>query len=225
MTNKAQQAQIDHIESMRTKYGFSSIAGEETFKVGEHSVEISYDNDHDLYEDFAEGMLGDMGLDFSNTNSYKTYGESAPINVPAFLHWQKVGDDSFEAEDVKGFKAFERQYHWSKIYMYIHSGTTINTTGFACEWDSGTAGIAFVLKNSFKVSGCMDVKPSHSAQKRDSLAQDLLKSWVKSLDDLMTGQVFGYSVSLNGEETDSCWGYQGDEGFTQACLDAISIIE
>jgi hypothetical protein len=32
------------------------------------------------------------------------------------------------------------------VYMYDHSGITINTTGFSCGWDSGQVGIIYISR-------------------------------------------------------------------------------
>ena len=41
------------------------------------------------------------------------------------------------------------------LYLYDHSGITINTTGFSCPWDSGQVGYIFVryedIKKNFSV--------------------------------------------------------------------------
>ena len=36
------------------------------------------------------------------------------------------------------------------VYMYDHSGITINTTGFSCPWDSGMVGIIYVSKEKIR---------------------------------------------------------------------------
>jgi len=36
------------------------------------------------------------------------------------------------------------------VYMYDHSGITINTVGFSCGWDSGQIGYIYVTKDKIR---------------------------------------------------------------------------
>lgn len=207
-------------ESIVNEYKIPQYCGETEFNWGVHKIKIVIDDDID-FSCFSEGFLDGMGLDFSNHRQSPSYGISCPVDIPRFLQWLDHGDESFEDEDVLHFQSFSDEYHWTKIHMYIHGGTTINTTGFDCAFDSGVAGIAFVLKSSFKTSKCYGVKNSDSDETCESLGQTFLSSWVEHLDDLISGRVYGYEVSYNGTITDSCYGFDGQSGYEQACLDAI----
>src|SRR5271166_4140206 len=41
------------------------------------------------------------------------------------------------------------------LYLYEHSGMTMNTTGFSCRWDSGQVGWAYITKASAEAMGCV----------------------------------------------------------------------
>ena len=96
------------------------------------------------------------------------------------------------------------------VYMYDHSGITINTTGFSCRWDSGQVGIMY----------CSREKAVHEFGKKICTAKVREKaircmvSEVESIDDYLTGNVWGYRVlDADGHELDSCWGFVGDESY------------
>ena len=36
------------------------------------------------------------------------------------------------------------------LYLYDHSGITMNTTGFSCGWDSGRVGFIFISKDKIR---------------------------------------------------------------------------
>ncbi|GHV34412.1 hypothetical protein FACS18949_10420 [Clostridia bacterium] len=78
---------------------------------------------------------------------------------------------------------FKRTGSYSdKLYLYDHSGLTINTTGFPCPWDSGQIGWAYV---------------SHT---------DIIKEY----DCYLRGECYGFQLLENGMEIDSCYGFLGD---------------
>lgn len=96
------------------------------------------------------------------------------------------------------------------VYMYDHSGITINTTGFSCPWDSGQVGVMYCTKkkavHEFGNKLCTK-KVIYSAIK-------CMVGEVKSIDDCLTGNVWGYRVlDANGDTLDSCWGFVGDEKY------------
>lgn len=93
------------------------------------------------------------------------------------------------------------------LYLYDHSGITMNTTGFHCPWDSGQVGFIYVTKE--------DVRKEYSVKKiskklLNMVIQNLI-SEVKVYDAYLTGDVYGYEIEHDGEYVDSCWGYFGEE--------------
>lgn len=95
------------------------------------------------------------------------------------------------------------------LYLYDHSGITMSTRPFNCNWDSGQVGFIFVSKNKVKKEGIDETK-----------VLDYLKGEVETYDQYLTGDVYGYRVyevetcSLGHEHktlVDSCWGFYGEE--------------
>lgn len=134
------------------------------------------------------------------------------------------GDDTFtrldelpDADDVISLP----------VFMYDHSGITINTTGFSCQWDSGQVGIVYIRKDDALAQGYnLDDEASVEAVKDD------LRAHVQMWDDYITGNIWGWTLyevdtddafcpedlaKLTGNErfcecVDSGGGYFGDEG-------------
>ena len=99
------------------------------------------------------------------------------------------------------------------VYMYDHSGITINTTGFSCPWDSGQVGVIYCTKQKAVAEFGKKLCTKTVREK----ATACMVGEVKAIDDYLTGNVWGYVVEdADGNELDSCWGFVGDEGY---CLE------
>ena len=95
------------------------------------------------------------------------------------------------------------------LYMYDHSGITISTSPFSCQWDSGQVGFIFVSKYKIKKEGIDETK-----------VEEYLKGEVETYDQYLTGDVWGYNVyeittcSLgheHKESIESCYGIYGHD--------------
>jgi hypothetical protein len=113
------------------------------------------------------------------------------------------------------------------LYLYDHSGITMNTTGFSCSFDSGCVGFIYVTKEQVRKE--YDVKRIT----KDILekVKKVLEAEVKVYDQYLTGDVYGYQVCEvskcelgheHEEEVSSCWGYYGEE---ECINDAKRIVE
>lgn len=96
------------------------------------------------------------------------------------------------------------------LYLYDHSGITMNTTGFHCRWDSGQVGYIYATKEDIvKELGSFDV----------SRAEEILKSEVEVYDKYISGEVYGFVLeekkkcdscnTVDYNHLDSCWGFYG----------------
>ena len=95
------------------------------------------------------------------------------------------------------------------LYLYDHSGITMNTSGFTCKWDSGQVGFIFVSKEA--------VRKEFNVKRITRTIQDkvskLLIGEVETYDQYLIGDVYGYRITdtETDEEKDSCWGFYGQE--------------
>jgi len=117
-------------------------------------------------------------------------------------------------DDYDGWDAMEK--HLAKeydgvilpLYLYDHSGITMNTTGFSCNWDSGQLGFICVSKES--------IRKWHSwkniTKKRLDTISKYLVNEVGTYDKYLTGEVYGFEVKDNkGDIVDSCYGFYNKE--------------
>ena len=116
------------------------------------------------------------------------------------------------------------------VYMYDHSGITIQTTPFSCPWDSGQIGFIYATEEAAK-----DAWPSLSGEALLKAVKDCLVGEVELYDSYLRGAVYGYVVeefvtlchedeSWAGgiwQELDSCWGYYGDDWKTNGIKDDV----
>ncbi len=102
------------------------------------------------------------------------------------------------------------------LFIYEHSGITISTSPFGCTYDSRQLGWIVVSKE--KVRKEYGVKRIN--KELIEKVTNILKDEVKTYDQYITGDVYGYRVSKvtecelgheHKEEVDSCWGYYGVE--------------
>lgn len=102
------------------------------------------------------------------------------------------------------------------LYLYDHSGITMSTSPFSCRWDSGQVGFIYVSKKKVREEyGVKRISPKVAEK-----ALNVLEGEVKTYDQYLTGDVYGYRVYKvttcelgheHEEEIDSCWGYYGQE--------------
>jgi hypothetical protein len=69
------------------------------------------------------------------------------------------------------------------LYLYDHSGITISTSPFGCKWDSTQVGFIFVSKEKVKSEGIDETK-----------VEEYLKNEVKTYDQYLRGEVYGYEI-------------------------------
>ena len=107
------------------------------------------------------------------------------------------------------------------LYLYDHSGITMNTSGFSCPWDSGKVGYIYITYEKIK-------KEYNKKRVTKSLVNKVIKylrQEVKTYDDHLTGNVYGFVIeNKEGDHVDSCWGYYGN--YEEHCLkEAKSIVD
>lgn len=101
------------------------------------------------------------------------------------------------------------------LYLYDHSGITISTSPFSCQWDSGQIGFVYITKEDLKKEGVSKAK-----------AKKILEGEIKIYDDYIRGNVYGYKViDEQGNEIDSCWGFIGEYDDNYIIDEAKGIID
>jgi hypothetical protein len=129
-------------------------------------------------------------------------GDKHNYNSNDYNGWDEMEKDIIKRENVGVILP---------LYLYDHSGITMNTTGFSCNWDSGRVGFIFISKQKM----LQEYGGKIVTQKLKDRVEGYLKSEVETYDQFLTGDVYGYRVfkEENGveEELDSCWGFYGED--------------
>lgn len=129
--------------------------------------------------------------------------------------------DKHNFHDAEDFKEFigKSDIIALPLFLYDHSGITIKTTPFNCQFDSSKIGYIYTTYEDIrKECGVTRI----TAKLREKVIR-LLNAEVKAYDRYLTGEVYGYQI-LKGEDIeDSCWGYI--DGPKKIMEDRISMIE
>lgn len=93
------------------------------------------------------------------------------------------------------------------LYLYDHSGITMNTSGFSCPWDSGQVGRIYMTRADY-------LKNWNKKRVNKKHIIEILKAEVEEYDNYLTGKVYGYRVEdEEGYHVESCWGYNGESKY------------
>jgi hypothetical protein len=168
----------------------------ETKQIGEYNIEI-------IPEEHPENPRewDNLGTMVCFHGSYNL-GDEHEYRHQDYSGWEEMKNAIIKNEDVAVILP---------LYLYDHSGITMNTTGFHCPWDSGQVGFIFISKEKArKEYGYKRV----SNKLKERLAE-YLKAEVGTYDQYLIGDVYGYRITKGEEELDSCWGYFG----TDSCME------
>ncbi len=114
-----------------------------------------------------------------------------------------LGDEQVSPDDIK--ELIGPRDVVLPLYLYDHSGLTIRTYAFNDSWDSGLVG--FIVATAEAIRKEWDVR--RISAKLRAKARDILVQEVKTYDQYLQGEVYGYVVERDGEHVDSCWGFYG----------------
>ena len=90
------------------------------------------------------------------------------------------------------------------LYLYDHSGITMNTSGFHCPWDSGQVGWIYADEETIiKEYGSL------SEKNRDT-CRECLEGEVAVYDSFLTGDCWFLIVEKDGEEIENVGGFIGN---------------
>jgi hypothetical protein len=193
------------------------------------------------HEEEYKGYKIEIHYDDHNPNPRKDYD-----NFGTLVQWHRRM--SFGDKDLGGPEHAEEAIEEASaeaaillpVYMYEHSGCTINTTGFSCPWDSGQVGFIYCTKEQI----LKEFGGKKLSMKKLEKAREILQSEIETLDKWLRGDIYGFivkkpvilhttQVDTDGntvydedeeefEDIDSCYGFYGME----YCLEeAKSIVD
>lgn len=180
--------------------------GETTF--GAYTINVHRDDDAESPREWDN--LGTMvhwhpNYTLGDVNGRNEYSD------PDMFWYDLAGIEDTDSNLNKAIELAEKKNIILPLYVYEHGGITMSTGAYSCPWDSSQVGWIYIsLEKVRKEFSCKRV----SAKMREKI-EGYLKNEVKSFDDYITGNVYGFSITRedpDGEEVDvdSCWGFLGD---------------
>ena len=166
----------------------------ETKVIGKYKIEIFPDDSP--FNPREDDNLGTMVCFHGRYD----LGDKHEYRQKDYCGWNELEKDIIKNEDVGVIVP---------LYLYDHSGITMNTTGFHCPWDSGQVGFIFISKEKIRKEYS---KKRISEQLRRKIKLYLVEE-VNTYDQYLTGEVYGYCITNTetGEEIDNSWGIYGTE--------------
>lgn len=152
---------------------------------------------------------------------------------------EKLRGDDAEASAVA--VVFDKYYTSLPVFMYEHSGITIKTSPFSCMFDSGQLGFIYVSHAKARQEyGRLPNKGDTWTEANEKMVCEYLRNEVQAADHYLSGDVYGFvceKLSYEFEqpdeevdpdddekewkESDSCWGFQGDDVKANGLLDHL----
>ncbi len=140
----------------------------------------------------------------------KGLGDDHHYTLNDFNDWDDAEKSIAKALDVAVIK---------RVYLYSHSGETISTKPFSCRWDSGQIGFAIITKKIIR----QEYSTKYVLKKHIALAESVLDAEVETLDNFITGDIYGFEIEDEDENTlDSCYGFYGSDLKVNGILDHLS---
>ena len=120
-----------------------------------------------------------------------------------------LGDKQHSFGSPDEFREWQEQHKDAVVlplYLYDHSGITMNTTGFSCPWDSGQVGWIYVTAEDV----CEEYGETSVTPERRKHVEEMLRCEVAVYDYYLTGEVYGFVIeTADDDKLDSCWGFYG----------------
>jgi hypothetical protein len=143
-------------------------------------------------------------------------GHDHDFTQDTFLFKDEFGGeyDDHYTDDREGLEKWikDKKILAVPVYGYDHGGLTIRaeSPGSWDHWDSGCLGYVCISPDKIREEWG---KGKNAYQK----AKKCLISEIKTYDDYLTGNCWGYIVKdkETGDTLDSCWGFLGDEEYAQ----------
>lgn len=183
-----------------------------TYTIGNKRVRIEYDDDPGMDPRQWE-CLGTIATWHRRYN----LGDEQPRE--SVEEWKERITDWEEGDAETAEEKFDRLFVWLPVYMYDHSGITINTRGFSCPCDSGQVGIVYVSREKIE-----------RREMTVDQARKCLEEEIAVYDKYLRGEVYYFVAEEYDEETDgwtqtdSCGGFYGTDWKTNGMADYCPLL-
>ena len=161
--------------------------------------------DHHNYID-KDDFLRDLYLKTVGDDERGAHRYERALDLMNYKIKAPFGSPAYEREvDERLMKVISQKFLMLPLYLYDHSGITMNTTGFSCPWDSGQVGWIYASKeDALREFG----GKTFTAATRKK-AEDRMRGEVEYYDSYLRGEAYGFELYKDGELEDSCWGFIG----------------
>lgn len=133
-------------------------------------------------------------------------------NYTTMVCWHQRANLGDRTIDTRDFDDYAELLAWIEaeyskpvlvqpLWLYEHGNMTIRTgdgNPFGDPWDSGQVGLIFTTQKQMDECGATDAKL-------------LLEGDVRTYDQYLTGDIYGFVVKRHGEVLESCWGFYGSD--------------
>ena len=138
--------------------------------------------------------------------------------------WEWAAYDNIPNDEDSGYplnalqELVDKHFIVLPLYLYDHSGLTMNTTGFYCPWDSGQVGYIYVSKEQVRE----EYNWKNLTKQRIAKIESYLQGEVEIYDLYLQNRIYFFvaTCDLCGKE-DSCGGFYGEEWKENGLLDHI----
>jgi hypothetical protein len=166
--------------------------------IGKYKVEVMIDEDPS--DPRGDDNLGTMVCFHNGYN----LGDKHEYDHECFRGWDEMKEDMIRKENAGVILP---------LYLYDHSGITMNTTGFHCPWDSGQVGFIFISKEKMRY----EYSKKRISKQLIERVRGYLVSEVEHYNNYLMGSAYGFCITNTetDEEVDSCWGFIGDANYCE----------
>lgn len=177
--------------------------------------------------DLKDGNVLEIHHDESADNPRTAWDN---LTIMAVFHSRyDFGDNvDFSSDDFNGWDEMEKHIRskykplaMKPLYMYDHSGITIATTPFGCQWDSGQIGFVYITQKKLDEMG-VTINEDETWPDFVKRLESYIDGEVEVEDQYVRGEVYGFIIKdPDGEHVDSCWGFYGNNFKENGILDQV----
>lgn len=143
-------------------------------------------------------------------------GDKHNLDSGDFNGWQEIYN--YIKNELQGYIILP-------LYLYDHSGISMSTNRsypYNDQWDAGQVGFIYISKADI----CREYSVKRISPQLKDRVTDYLIGEVKAYDNYIRGNVYGYVIEdQEGNNFDSCWGYDDYDYMIKECQDIIDRIK
>ena len=138
-------------------------------------------------------------------------GDETNLKSSDFSSWEELESYLYK---------IEKALIVTPIFMYDHSGLSVNTTGFSCPWDSGQIGFIYASKERIR----KEYSYKRISKNLKEQVRELLCSEVDLYNAYLSGDVYRFTLTdkEKDEELDSSSGFYGTDCIENGIFDYVS---